>query len=166
MTDEQIIELAKQAWSDAGEGWVVDRWFNGRAKAFIGFAKLVAQHEREACAKIVELNADACRSDNVAQMIIKSNAEAIRGRGATFFREDIKKHFGVEMNERIKELYLHAFPPSLNDSTVCRMSAEKFAELIVKECAELAKHHVMNISTYGDAEFVDEQIKEHFGVEE
>ena len=38
------------------------------------------------------------------------------------------------MNERIKELYLHAFPPSLNDSTVCRMSAEKFAELIVKEC--------------------------------
>ena len=38
------------------------------------------------------------------------------------------------MNERIRELYLHAFPPSLNDSTVCRMSAEKFAELIVKEC--------------------------------
>jgi len=51
MNDEQIIEMAKQAWSDAGEGWVVDRWFNGRAKAFIGFAKLVAQHEREACAK-------------------------------------------------------------------------------------------------------------------
>jgi len=45
-------------------------------------------------------------------------------------------------------------------------SKEKFAELIVRECAELAKHHVMNISTYGDAEFVDEQIKEHFGVEE
>jgi len=45
-------------------------------------------------------------------------------------------------------------------------SKEKFAELIVKECAELAKHHVMNISTYGDAEFVDEQIKQHFGVEE
>ena len=81
MTDEQIIEMAKQAWSDAGEGWVVDRWFNGRAKAFIGFAKLVAQHEREACAKIVELNADACRSDGVAQMILKSNAAAIRARG-------------------------------------------------------------------------------------
>lgn len=43
---------------------------------------------------------------------------------------------------------------------------EKFAELIVKECAELAKHHVMNISTYADAEFVDQQIKEHFGVKE
>jgi len=43
---------------------------------------------------------------------------------------------------------------------------EKFAELIVRECADIAKHHVMNISTYGDAEFVDEQIKEHFGVKE
>jgi hypothetical protein len=44
--------------------------------------------------------------------------------------------------------------------------AEKFAELIVQKCADIAKHHVMNISTYGDAEFVDEQIKQHFGVEE
>ena len=44
--------------------------------------------------------------------------------------------------------------------------AGKFAELIVRECIDIAKHHVMNISTYGDAEFVDEQIKQHFGVEE
>jgi hypothetical protein len=43
---------------------------------------------------------------------------------------------------------------------------EKFAELIVRECMNIAKHHVMNISTYGDADFVDEQIKQHFGVEE
>ena len=34
--------------------------------------------------------------DGVAQMILYSNAEAIRGRGATFCREDIKKHFGVK----------------------------------------------------------------------
>ena len=39
---------------------------------------------------------------------------------------------------------------------------EQFAELIVQECADIAKHNVMNISTYADAEFVDEQIKEHF----
>ena len=45
------------------------------------FAKLVAQHEREACANIVEINANACRSDNVAQMILYSNAVAIRARG-------------------------------------------------------------------------------------
>ena len=43
---------------------------------------------------------------------------------------------------------------------------EKFAELIVRECADIAKHHVMNISTYADADFVDEQIREHFGVKE
>ena len=43
---------------------------------------------------------------------------------------------------------------------------EKFAELIVRECADEAKYHVMNISTYADADFVYEQIKRHFGVEE
>ena len=63
------------------------------------------------------------------------------------------------MNERIKELYLHAFPPSLNDSTVCRMSAEKFAELIVKECADFLKDKL-------DDHFAAEQLEEHFGVEE
>jgi hypothetical protein len=39
-------------------------------------------------------------------------------------------------------------------------------ELIVEECADIAKHHVMNISTYSDAEFVGERIKQHFGVGE
>jgi len=43
---------------------------------------------------------------------------------------------------------------------------EKFAELIIQECADIAKHNVMNISTYADAEFVEEQIQKHFGVEE
>lgn len=45
-------------------------------------------------------------------------------------------------------------------------SPEKFLELIVQECAEIAKHNVMNISTYADADFVEKQIKEHFGVKE
>ena len=43
---------------------------------------------------------------------------------------------------------------------------EKFAELIVRECVDIAQHHVMNISTYADAECVGNQIKEHFGVTE
>jgi len=65
------------------------------------------------------------------------------------------------MNERIKELYLHAFPPSLNDSTVCRMSAEKFAELIVKECMYVGRLSQINNG------LVDSDIKDHFyGVEE
>ena len=72
-----------------------------------------------------------------------------------------------KMNERIRELMEEA---GIYDFVVESMGIneemEKFAELIVRECAELAKHHVMNISTYGDAEFVDEQIKEHFGVKE
>ena len=46
------------------------------------------------------------------------------------------------MNERIKELYLHAFPPSLNDSTVCQMSAEKFAEMIVKDAMQVVANQL------------------------
>ena len=72
MTDVKIIEWAKKC------GW--DNPATNMAPLY-EFAKLVAQHEREACAKIVELNADACRSDNVAQMILYSNAAAIRARG-------------------------------------------------------------------------------------
>jgi len=64
------------------------------------------------------------------------------------------------MNERIKELYLHAFPPSLNDSTLCRMSAEKFAELIVKECAEFVENDDYRGITLAG------RLRLHFGVEE
>ena len=76
------------------------------------------------------------------------------------------------MNERIKELYLHAFPPSLNDSTVCRMSAEKFAELIVKECIGCCEQVISDpvpksVDTFeqGGIHCMDE-IKQHFGVKE
>jgi len=77
------------------------------------------------------------------------------------------------MNERIQELIVksngywehgdHNMP-----STVCFQEEDlkKFAELLIEECAELAKHHVMNISTYRDAEFVARQIKQHFDAEE
>jgi hypothetical protein len=76
------------------------------------------------------------------------------------------------MNERIKELLKqscgfeydedgHELTPILVGKDL-----EKFAELIVQEVADIAKQHVMNISTYADADFVDEQIKKHFGVEE
>lgn len=42
---------------------------------------------------------------------------------------------------------------------------QKFGEMVVRECADIAKHNVMNISTYADAEFVDEQIRQHFGID-
>lgn len=80
------------------------------------------------------------------------------------------------MNERIRELARQAgfyitidgsviFIPDPSTEDITEVS-EKFAELVVRECADIAKHHVRNISTYADAEFVGEQIREHFGVEE
>ena len=66
------------------------------------------------------------------------------------------------MNERILELMKQTgVPTSIPFDQWC----EKFAELIIRECADIAKHHVMNISTYADADFVEKQITENFGVE-
>ncbi len=74
------------------------------------------------------------------------------------------------MNERIKELaeqaqdWADAHAPYASEEH--EYFVEKFAQLIVRECSNIAKHHVMNISTYADADFVEKQIQEHFGVEE
>jgi hypothetical protein len=73
------------------------------------------------------------------------------------------------MNERILELALKSGSTHKQNLGVYQFYEDelaKFVQLIVKECADIAKHQVMNISTYADAEFVEEQIKEHFGVEE
>ena len=50
MTDEQIIELAKQAGFVEYE--LDDGTTNAFDKRYEAFAKLVAQHEREFCAKV------------------------------------------------------------------------------------------------------------------
>jgi hypothetical protein len=65
------------------------------------------------------------------------------------------------MNQRLQELARQAGFYANPDVE----KFEKFAELIVQECADIAKHHVMNISTYSDAEFVEKQILENFGVD-
>ena len=44
------------------------------------FAALVAAHEREACAMVVEVNAMAC-NDGMLKQVLNANAEAIRARG-------------------------------------------------------------------------------------
>ena len=63
------------------------------------------------------------------------------------------------MNERIKELMEEA---GIYDFVVESMGIneemEKFAELIVKECANVAADH--------EALDIYEEIREHFGVEE
>jgi hypothetical protein len=82
------------------------------------------------------------------------------------------------MNKRIKELFTLAFPPSLNDSNLVQLSAEKFAELIVEECIDEIKQLRKKYDTHEDVEpeendwYVDAflqaevRLKEHFGVEE
>lgn len=72
MTNDEIINLAI-------ENTIHGLKFN--EEGLLRFAKLVASAEREKCAKIVELNADACMPDSLAQMYLYSNATAIRARG-------------------------------------------------------------------------------------
>jgi hypothetical protein len=64
------------------------------------------------------------------------------------------------MNERIKELLEQAgvtYAVMPKDTVY-----EKFAELIVKECAD----HIMNSTDRYRKEYFANMIKEHFGVEE
>ena len=69
------------------------------------------------------------------------------------------------MNERIRELAEQATsivesPPNREGwtSSYAYFDKEKFAELIVRECANVAADH--------DALDIYEEIREHFGVEE
>jgi hypothetical protein len=69
------------------------------------------------------------------------------------------------MNERIKELALQAMTyvthnPKANKLNSGDMFDEKFAELIVKECADFVA-----AGEFGDSRTAKE-LKEHFGVEE
>lgn len=71
------------------------------------------------------------------------------------------------MNLLIEEFALQCKEYKLQvDGARVDFDYKKFAEMIVQECANIARHNVMNISTYSDAEFVEEQIKQHFGVNE
>ena len=84
------------------------------------------------------------------------------------------------MNERIKELAVQANPASkeiyesdnweYNCAAWCAQDLEKFAELIVRECAKVCDD--LDIDDWGDKSFDDgtyycsRAIKQHFGVEE
>ena len=60
------------------------------------------------------------------------------------------------MNERIKELAEQAGFPEWSEKTI-GFELEKFAELIVKECANFLKDTL-------DDDFAADQLEEHFGL--
>jgi hypothetical protein len=81
MTHDEIIEMAKQAGIEEAyslkHNQYLVRFKDGSLEVF---AKLVAEAEREACAKILDANAMACRTP-VMRSLLQSNAQAIRARG-------------------------------------------------------------------------------------
>jgi len=69
MTRDEIIEMAKKA------GFV---WLGEYHSTLEDFAKLVAEHEREACAKVCE---EYETNNDIAATWLNIVAEAIRARG-------------------------------------------------------------------------------------
>ena len=79
------------------------------------------------------------------------------------------------MNERIRELAEQAWKEILDETSIdgdisTTFSADevvafeqKFAELIVKECAQVASNHVMDVE--GNDWGVIHAVENHFGVE-
>jgi hypothetical protein len=68
-----------------------------------------------------------------------------------------------EMNEKIKQLAEQAYLYQEHDNFLTA-ALENFAELIVKECAEIANDH--NSEVEGVTLGVGRALKQHFGVEE
>ena len=73
------------------------------------------------------------------------------------------------MNERIKELMMNSWNTYFNEEMngtrfpiVQKFDAEKFAELIVKECIDIVLDSSVEYATRPQ---VASEIKEHFGVE-
>ena len=64
------------------------------------------------------------------------------------------------MNERIKVLALQAFGSTIDNDPILVYEADKFAELVVKECYNVAEEHDCNLSGNGG------EILKHFGLEE
>jgi hypothetical protein len=68
------------------------------------------------------------------------------------------------MNERIQELLIQCTQESIDGSFANRyVDQKKFAELIIKECADFVSNDRQN-DDYGV--FVANRIKQHFGVKE
>ena len=80
------------------------------------------------------------------------------------------------MNERIQELkqqaadYVDSIDNGIGIEEYRKLLDQKFAELIVKECAELCSTHEMADEPFGEKSYrkghhFDVMIRQHFGVE-
>ena len=67
------------------------------------------------------------------------------------------------MNERIKELTEQC--TSYNNSDGWLFDKEKFAELIVRECAKVAWYHTPDTEELEYSHLIEDKILKHFGVE-
>jgi hypothetical protein len=70
------------------------------------------------------------------------------------------------MNERIRQLAEHAgiFRPKEFYQHIDALQLEKFAELIVKECAKVAWYHTPDTEELEYSHLIEDKILEHFGV--
>jgi len=82
MTQDEIIEMANEAGS-GDEEWsiIAKQLFKHFPEETQRFARLVAQHEREACAKVVDAIEARCIADDVDDPPLAHVAAAIRARG-------------------------------------------------------------------------------------
>ena len=74
---------------------------------------------------------------------------------------------GKHMNKRIKELLNQAgiYQPDRFDAIDGSNQMEKFAELIVKECAKVAWYNTPDTEELEYSHLIEDKILEHFGVE-
>ena len=72
------------------------------------------------------------------------------------------------MNEKIKQLAEQAgiFRPKEFYQHIDALQLEKFAELIVKECAKVAWFHTPDTEELEYSHLIEDEILKHFGVEE
>ena len=108
---------------------------------------------------ISAINYLAIIEDPRAKLQIRRLHDAVKELHTLILQTDTNKIKGKQMNERIKELAEHAgFEKGHQDRYGNSLSyeLEKFAELIAKECADVAVNH--------DALDIYEEIREHFGI--
>ena len=78
------------------------------------------------------------------------------------------------MNERIKQLIeqaeikfeSHPQHQGIDTAVIIPTDLEKFAELIVKKCADVAKYYTPDTEECEHTWLIHDKIKQHFGVEQ